>query len=69
MRYPGTTKWNGRAHNDLEKLLHIFIVSDECIATRRHPQQGRASSLCLDLVEAEVSSISFRNSLINANSY
>ena len=33
MRYPGKTKWNGRAHNDLERLLHIFIVSDECIDT------------------------------------
>ena len=32
-RYPGTKKWNGRPHGDLEKLLHIFIVSDECVDT------------------------------------
>ena len=25
MRYPGTTKWNGRTHDDLEKLLHISL--------------------------------------------
>ena len=59
-------------HDDLEKLLHTFYCirrMHRYLCARRHPQQGRASSLCLDLVEAEVSSISLRNSLINANSY
>ena len=48
MRYPGTTKWNGRAHNDLEKLLHIFIVSDEFMYASAFPtRQGIVTMLGL----------------------
>ena len=42
-RYPWTMKWNDRSHDDLEKLLRIFIVSDECIDTRvRHGIPNKA---------------------------
>ena len=71
MRYPGTTKWNGRARRSRKASAHFYCIRrmHRYLCARLHPQQGRASSLCLDLVAVEVSSISLRNSLINANSY
>ena len=60
MRYPGTTKWNGRARRSRKASAHFFIVSDEYITSSVRvaiPNKvGRASSLCLDSVATEVSS-------------
>ena len=50
MRYPGTTKWNGRAHDDLEKLLHIsFLYQTNALlplcATESPTRQGIVTML------------------------